>query len=118
MRLRVPWAAALVVVSGSWLGCAGEQRAARDGASIPSERPSAGRDGGDAVTRRRAPEKLVAIDLSRQRLMLYEDGRLVREMTVSTGRRGKTPTGEFRIWRKDRLKDMGLSLGMQVGTAA
>jgi len=42
--------------------------------------------------------------------MAYEDGRLVREMAVSTGKRGKTPTGDFRIWRKYRLKDMKVGL--------
>jgi lipoprotein-anchoring transpeptidase ErfK/SrfK len=31
-------------------------------------------------------------------------------MKVSTGRQNKTPTGDFRIWRKHRRKDMRVGL--------
>jgi hypothetical protein len=110
MGLRVARAAALLFVSVAWQGCQGGQRDGRDGSAPRDVRPPDVPDAVEAGARPRAPEKLVEIDLATQRLRTYEDGRLVRELTVSTGKRDKTPTGEFRIWRKFRLKDMKVGL--------
>jgi hypothetical protein len=110
MRLRIAWAAALLIGSVAGQGCPGGKRDGREEASPRSERRPAAPDGAAAGPRPRAPVKHIEIDLATQRLMAYEDGRLVRELTVSTGRRGKTPTGEFRIWRKHRLKDLKVGL--------
>ena len=113
MRLRIAWATTLLFVSVAGPGCPGGQRDVPDGSSPRSERATAGPTGsadGAAVPRPRAPVKHIEIDLSQQRLTAYEDGRPVREVTVSTGKRGKTPTGEFSIWRKHRLKDMKVGL--------
>ncbi len=46
-------------------------------------------------------EKWIEIDLSDLKLYAWEGNRKVYEFLVSTGRPGyKTPTGEFRVWRK------------------
>ncbi len=46
-------------------------------------------------------EKWIEIDLSDFKLYAWEGNRKVYEFLVSTGRPGyKTPTGEFRVWRK------------------
>lgn len=56
-----------------------------------------------------APEKVlgttsgpkhISVDLSRQRLYAHEGDKIVLEFPVSTGKWGRTPTGEFRIWIK------------------
>jgi hypothetical protein len=48
----------------------------------------------------RAGPRHISVDLSRQRLYAYEGNQLVYEFPVSTGKWGRTPTGEFRIWIK------------------
>jgi hypothetical protein len=114
MRLRIAaWATALVLGSVAGKGCSGGRRDGADGSPPRSDGFPAGPDAAalaEAGPRRRVPVKHIEIDLARQRLMTYEDGRLLREIAVSTGKRGKTPTGEFRIWRKHRLKDMKVGL--------
>ncbi|MBI5502169.1 MAG: L,D-transpeptidase [Deltaproteobacteria bacterium] len=113
MRLPIAWAAALLIGSVAGQGCRGGKRDGADGSPPRSERRPVEPDAAAraaAVPRRQAPVKHIEIDLSRQRLMAYEDGRLLREIPVSTGKRGKTPTGEFHIWRKHRLKDMKVGL--------
>ncbi len=46
-------------------------------------------------------EKWIEIDLSDFKLYAWEGNRKVYEFLISTGRPGyKTPTGEFRVWRK------------------
>lgn len=47
-------------------------------------------------------EKWIDIDLATQTLRAYEASRVVYEFPVSTGKWGRTPTGEFRIWVKLR----------------
>ncbi|MBN1771558.1 MAG: L,D-transpeptidase [Deltaproteobacteria bacterium] len=112
MRLRIAWAALLIApVVGP--GCPGAKRDGADGATLRSAREPTGPVGPvgpETSPRPRPPVKHLEIDLSRQRLTAFEDGRPVREIPVSTGKRGKTPTGEFRIWRKHRLKDMKVGL--------
>jgi|694.fasta_scaffold00773_3 lipoprotein-anchoring transpeptidase ErfK/SrfK len=44
--------------------------------------------------------KRIEVDLTNQKLYAYEGKDLIYEFTVSTGKWGKTPTGEFRIWTK------------------
>lgn len=44
--------------------------------------------------------KNISVDLSKQRLYAYEGDKLVFEFPVSTGKWGRTPTGEYRVWVK------------------
>jgi len=47
-------------------------------------------------------EKFIKIDLSEQKLQLWQNNEMVGEYAVSTGKPGmKTPTGEFRILGKE-----------------
>lgn len=113
MTRRIVGAATLLFVSVAGPGCPGDRRAVPDGSAPRNGRATAGPTGSagvEAGARPQVPVKHIEIDLSRQRLTAYEDGRPVREVTVSTGKRGKTPTGDFRIWRKHRLKDMKVGL--------
>jgi lipoprotein-anchoring transpeptidase ErfK/SrfK len=48
----------------------------------------------------RSNEKRIEVDLSAQKLYAYEGNKKVMSFTVSTGKWGLTPTGEFRIWTK------------------
>lgn len=49
-----------------------------------------------------ADQKRIEVDLTNQRVYAYEGSRLVYNFTVSTGKWGRTPTGEFSIWVKLR----------------
>ncbi len=46
--------------------------------------------------------KRIEIDLSDQRLYAWEGDRLIYNFLVSTGKWGRTPAGDFRIWVKMR----------------
>lgn len=50
--------------------------------------------------------KRIEIDLTNQRLYAFEGDEKVFDFLVSTGKWGKTPTGEFRIWIKLRATKM------------
>lgn len=50
--------------------------------------------------------KHISVDLSKQRLYAYEGDKLVFEFPVSTGKWGRTPTGEYKIWVKLRYTRM------------
>lgn len=50
--------------------------------------------------------KHISIDLSRQKLYAYEGDKKVFEFPVSTGKWGRTPTGEYKIWIKLRYTRM------------
>ena len=52
-----------------------------------------------------APKK-IEVDLTNQRLYAYEGDKLVYNFKVSTGKWGRTPTGNFRIWTKLRYTKM------------
>lgn len=45
-------------------------------------------------------EKWIEIDLSRQMLLAHEGDEIVDEFFISSGKWGRTPTGEFKIWSK------------------
>lgn len=45
-------------------------------------------------------DKHIEVDLTRQKVYAYEGNIRVYEFTVSTGKWGRTPTGEFTIWAK------------------
>jgi len=45
-------------------------------------------------------KKRIEVDLTNQKLYAYEDDHKIFEFLVSTGKWGRTPTGEFRIWTK------------------
>jgi hypothetical protein len=51
-------------------------------------------------------EKHIYVDLSTQSLKAYQGDTLYMEVPVSTGKWGKTPTGEFNIWEKLRATKM------------
>lgn len=51
-------------------------------------------------------QKVIKIDLSQQRLYAYEGDRLIYSFLISSGKWGKTPTGEFEIWGKFRYTKM------------
>ncbi len=52
-------------------------------------------------TRNSTVEKRVEVDLSRQKVILYENGANVKEFTISSGKKNTpTPTGNFRVHTK------------------
>ena len=51
-------------------------------------------------------EKRIEVDLTNQRVYAFEGNRKVYEFIVSTGKWGRTPTGEFRIWAKVKSQKM------------
>ncbi|HTK03732.1 MAG TPA: L,D-transpeptidase [Alphaproteobacteria bacterium] len=51
-------------------------------------------------------EKHIYVDLAAQTLTAYNGETMVMQVPVSTGRWGKTPTGEFTIWKKIRATKM------------
>jgi len=50
--------------------------------------------------------KWIEVDLTNQRLYAMENGEKVMDFLVSTGKWGRTPTGEFQIWIKLRFTTM------------
>lgn len=50
--------------------------------------------------------KRIEVDLTNQRLYAFEGNNKVYDFLVSTGKWGRTPTGEFRIWIKLRYTKM------------
>jgi hypothetical protein len=61
------------------------------------------------------PYKLIYVNLSTQRLVAYEAGEPVFSCLVSSGKPGySTPTGEFRIYAKQRFADMESAPDMPV----
>jgi peptidoglycan hydrolase-like protein with peptidoglycan-binding domain len=50
----------------------------------------------------RKPGRRVEIQLRRQLALLIEDNRVIRAVHISSGAYGKTPTGSFRVYRKER----------------
>jgi hypothetical protein len=51
-------------------------------------------------------DKHIYVDLTNQRLMAYEGSKLIYTFIVSSGKYGKTPTGDFQIWIKLRATRM------------
>ena len=51
-------------------------------------------------------EKHIYVDLAKQTLFAYEGDKLYLQALVSTGKWGKTPTGDFKIWIKLRATRM------------
>lgn len=51
---------------------------------------------------RRASGRRIEIQLRRQLALLIEDNRVVHAVHISSGAGGKTPTGSFRVYRKER----------------
>ncbi len=48
----------------------------------------------------------IEIDLTNQRLYAYEDGKLVYNFLISSGKWNRTPTGTFQVWSKIRSQKM------------
>jgi hypothetical protein len=53
-----------------------------------------------------ASDKHIYVDLTNQRLLAYEGNKRKYTFSVSTGKYGKTPTGDFRVWIKLRATRM------------
>lgn len=53
-----------------------------------------------------AENKHIYVDLSAQRLYAFEGGKLVYNFFISSGKWGRTPTGDFKIWVKLRYTRM------------
>lgn len=51
-------------------------------------------------------DKHIYIDLKNQKLYAFEGNKLIYNFLVSTGKWGRTPTGDFRIWIKLRYTRM------------
>ncbi len=51
-------------------------------------------------------EKRIEVDLTNQRVYAFEGNRKLYEFVVSTGKWGRTPTGEFTIWAKVKSQKM------------
>jgi lipoprotein-anchoring transpeptidase ErfK/SrfK len=51
-------------------------------------------------------EKVIKIDLTGQRLFMYEGDEVIDYFIISSGKWGRTPTGEFRIWSKFKYTKM------------
>ena len=51
-------------------------------------------------------EKHIYVDLGTQTLRAYEGSNLFMETKISSGKWGRTPTGEFKIWEKLRATKM------------
>lgn len=51
-------------------------------------------------------EKRIEVDLTNQRLYAFEGDRKIYDFLISSGKWGRTPTGEFRIWGKFRYTKM------------
>lgn len=45
-------------------------------------------------------KKRIEVDLTNQRIYAFEDNTVIYSFLVSTGKWGRTPTGDFRIWIK------------------
>ena len=56
-------------------------------------------------------EKHIYVDLANQTLSAYQGGTLFMQVPVSTGKWGKTPTGDFTIWEKLRATKMSGGTG-------
>jgi len=56
-------------------------------------------------------EKHIYVDLTNQTLTAYQGNTLFMQVPVSTGKWGKTPTGEFTIWEKIRATKMSGGAG-------
>lgn len=52
------------------------------------------------------PQKHIYIDLSKQKLYAYQEDEIILETLVSTGKWGRTPVGEYKIWIKIRSTKM------------
>lgn len=50
--------------------------------------------------------KRIEIDLTNQKLYAFEENTLIYEFPISSGKWGRTPTGDFRIWIKLRYTRM------------
>jgi hypothetical protein len=50
----------------------------------------------------RAPGRRIEVQLRRQLALLIQDNKVVRAVHISSGAGGKTPTGSFRVYRKER----------------
>ncbi len=48
------------------------------------------------------PGRRIEVQLGRQLALLIQDNRVVRAVHISSGAYGKTPTGSFRVFRKER----------------
>lgn len=69
---------------------------------VPADAPSDQPDTTTLGYKTPANNKRIEVDLTNQRVYAYEGDNLIYNFLVSTGKWGRTPTGEFRIWIKLR----------------
>jgi hypothetical protein len=50
--------------------------------------------------------KRIEVDLENQKIYAFEENKVIYEFPISSGKWGKTPTGDFRIWIKLRYTRM------------
>lgn len=50
---------------------------------------------GDSTSKKR-----IEVDLTRQKVMTFENDQKIHEFTISSGKWDRTPTGEYKIWAK------------------
>lgn len=61
---------------------------------------------GGVVLGERLADRWIEVDLSEQKLYAHEGNQVIYEFLISSGKWGRTPTGEFRIWSKFRYTTM------------
>ncbi len=76
------------------------------GRSVAEPTYLATNDSTQAVLGENTGSKHIYIDLAAQKIYAYQGDNLVYTFPTSTGKWGKTPTGEFRIWIKLRYTRM------------
>ncbi len=74
--------------------------------ALPVDMSLLGDEGSVRVLGQTTGQKRIEIDLTNQRLYAYQDGRMVYNFLISTGKWGRTPTGVFQIWIKLRYCKM------------
>lgn len=74
--------------------------------AVPTPAPEQNNQAVSDVLGSKKKTKQIRIDLSNQKLYLYEGDKKIKSFLVSTGKWGRTPTGEFTIWTKLRYTRM------------
>lgn len=65
-----------------------------------------GREEGVVLGEKTGSNKRIEVDLTNQKLYAFDENTVIYEFPISSGKWGKTPTGDFRIWIKLRYTRM------------
>jgi lipoprotein-anchoring transpeptidase ErfK/SrfK len=74
--------------------------AVNSGHNLPSIFGETVQDGSDTVVQDSTQQKTIEIDLADQRLYMKEGEEIIDYFQISSGKWGRTPTGEFDVWIK------------------